>query len=254
MAIAVAGGAVAAAILLTTGTGSATQAAQAPAPQGTLRLVPDDLQDTSWLQTLAEAQVKAVAGGHGVPRFPVHRSAGRERHRLPAPHRRRRRQDLQGGALRPRQRPRDRGRRRRRPDSTSTSSTRSAATSSGRMPAAAGSRTSPRRPASAVAGKIGVSASFADIDNDGDADLYVTTVRGGNVLFENDGQRPLPRHLRGLRPRLRRALVGRRVLRLRPRRPARPVPRQRRTVHDRHDRGRRLQVLRRRSRTRSPAT
>jgi len=39
----------------------------------------------------------------------------------------------------------------------------------------------------AVAGKIGVSASFADIDNDGDPDLYVTTVRGGNVLFENDG-------------------------------------------------------------------
>jgi len=39
----------------------------------------------------------------------------------------------------------------------------------------------------AVAGRIGVSASFADIDNDGDQDLYVTTVRGGNVLFENDG-------------------------------------------------------------------
>jgi hypothetical protein len=35
--------------------------------------------------------------------------------------------------------------------------------------------------------KIGVSASFADIDNDGDADLFVTTVRGGNRLFENDG-------------------------------------------------------------------
>jgi hypothetical protein len=40
----------------------------------------------------------------------------------------------------------------------------------------------------AVPGKIGVSASFADIDNDNDQDLYVTTVRGGNVLFENDGQ------------------------------------------------------------------
>jgi len=40
----------------------------------------------------------------------------------------------------------------------------------------------------AVPGKIGVSASFADIDNDGDADLYVTTVRGGNVMFENDGK------------------------------------------------------------------
>ena len=40
----------------------------------------------------------------------------------------------------------------------------------------------------AVAGKVGVSASFADVDNDGDADLYVTTVRSGNVLFENDGK------------------------------------------------------------------
>lgn len=38
-----------------------------------------------------------------------------------------------------------------------------------------------------VAGKVCVSASFADIDNDGDEDLYVTTVRGGNMLFENDG-------------------------------------------------------------------
>ncbi len=38
-----------------------------------------------------------------------------------------------------------------------------------------------------VADRIGVTASFADIDNDGDPDLYVTTVRGGNVLFENDG-------------------------------------------------------------------
>jgi hypothetical protein len=36
-------------------------------------------------------------------------------------------------------------------------------------------------------GRISVAASFADIDNDGDPDLFVTTVRGGNVLFENDG-------------------------------------------------------------------
>jgi hypothetical protein len=34
---------------------------------------------------------------------------------------------------------------------------------------------------------VSVSASFADIDNDGDPDLFVTTVRGGNHLFENDG-------------------------------------------------------------------
>ncbi len=36
--------------------------------------------------------------------------------------------------------------------------------------------------------RISVAASFADIDNDGDQDLFVTTVLGGNVLFENDGR------------------------------------------------------------------
>ncbi|MEO8083354.1 MAG: CRTAC1 family protein [Ardenticatenales bacterium] len=40
----------------------------------------------------------------------------------------------------------------------------------------------------AVPDKIGSSAAFADIDNDGDPDLYTTSIRGGNVLFENDGK------------------------------------------------------------------
>jgi hypothetical protein len=40
----------------------------------------------------------------------------------------------------------------------------------------------------AMLGKVSVAASFADIDNDGDQDLYVTTVRAGNMLFENDGR------------------------------------------------------------------
>ena len=35
--------------------------------------------------------------------------------------------------------------------------------------------------------EIAVAASFADIDNDGDPDLFVTTVRHGNRLFENPG-------------------------------------------------------------------
>ena len=35
---------------------------------------------------------------------------------------------------------------------------------------------------------LGVTGSFADIDNDGDPDLFVTSVREGNFLFENDGK------------------------------------------------------------------
>jgi cytochrome oxidase Cu insertion factor (SCO1/SenC/PrrC family) len=38
-----------------------------------------------------------------------------------------------------------------------------------------------------VGDRIGVSAAFADIDNDGDPDLMVTAVRKGNMLFENLG-------------------------------------------------------------------
>ena len=39
----------------------------------------------------------------------------------------------------------------------------------------------------ALENRISVSASFADIDNDGDPDLYITAVREGNRLFENMG-------------------------------------------------------------------
>jgi len=39
----------------------------------------------------------------------------------------------------------------------------------------------------ADAGRIGVSATFADVDNDGDPDLYVTGLRSPNRLYENDG-------------------------------------------------------------------
>ena len=39
-----------------------------------------------------------------------------------------------------------------------------------------------------LADRICVGASFADVDNDGRPDLFVTTVRQGNVLFHNLGQ------------------------------------------------------------------
>lgn len=38
-----------------------------------------------------------------------------------------------------------------------------------------------------LVGRISVGAAFADTTNDGAQDLFVTTVRGGNVLFKNDG-------------------------------------------------------------------
>ena len=46
--------------------------------------------------------------------------------------------------------------------------------------------------ATAVAGvglgdRVCVAATFADYDNDGDQDLFVTSTRGGNVLFRNKG-------------------------------------------------------------------
>jgi cytochrome oxidase Cu insertion factor (SCO1/SenC/PrrC family) len=39
----------------------------------------------------------------------------------------------------------------------------------------------------AVPDEVGISASFADVDNDGDADLYLTRIRSGNKLFRNNG-------------------------------------------------------------------
>jgi len=40
----------------------------------------------------------------------------------------------------------------------------------------------------ALADRISVAAAFGDVDNDGDRDLYVTTTRGGNVFFRNEGK------------------------------------------------------------------
>ncbi len=40
----------------------------------------------------------------------------------------------------------------------------------------------------AVADRVSVAGGFADLDNDGDEDLFVTTVRQGNLFFRNDGK------------------------------------------------------------------
>jgi hypothetical protein len=40
----------------------------------------------------------------------------------------------------------------------------------------------------ALPGRVSVAAAFADIDNRGYPDLFITTVRGANALFLNDGQ------------------------------------------------------------------
>ncbi|MDX1384038.1 MAG: CRTAC1 family protein [Thermoanaerobaculia bacterium] len=44
-----------------------------------------------------------------------------------------------------------------------------------------------QRSGTGMSDRVAVSAAFADVDNDGDPDLYVTTVRGGTALFENLG-------------------------------------------------------------------
>ena len=66
----------------------------------------------------------------------------------------------------------------------------------------------------AVADRISVTASFADIDNDGDPDLFVTTVGMGNLMFENDGNRRVQGHHGGRWLGLCRTFVQRHFLRL----------------------------------------
>jgi enediyne biosynthesis protein E4 len=160
---------------------------QAPARDAAVRYVPDDLQDTSWLKKLGTAQARAVEGVKAFHDFAFtdrrSESGITFRHHIVADAGKTYKAahydhgnglaiaDVDGDGLTDiyfvnqvggNQLWRNTGR--------------------GKfedITASAGA---------AVPDRVSVTASFADIDNDGDADLYVTTVRGGNLLFENDGK------------------------------------------------------------------
>ena len=160
---------------------------QAPARDAAVRYVPDDLQDTSWLRKLGTAQVKAVEGVKAFHDFAFtdrrSESGITFQHHIVADAGKTYKAahydhgnglaiaDVDGDGL------------------TDIYFANQVGgnqlwrnTGGGKfenITAAAGV---------AVPDRVSVTASFADIDNDGDADLYVTTVRGGNLLFENDGK------------------------------------------------------------------
>ena len=152
-----------------------------------VRYVPDDLQETSWLQKLHEAQVKAMAGVSAFHDFQftdrVSASGITFRHRIV---------DDAGKTYKAAHYDHGNGLAIADVDGDGRTDIYFVNqvggnqlwrnTGGGRfedITASAGV---------SVPDKVSVSAGFADIDNDGDVDLYVTTVRAGNVLFENDGK------------------------------------------------------------------
>jgi hypothetical protein len=176
----------AAAVVLSALSTPPVSATQVPPRDPTIRFVPDDLQDTSWLQRLRDAQLKAVEGLSVFHDFQFTDRLGDSgitfRHRIV---------DDAGRTYRAAHYDHGNGIAIADVDGDGLSDIYFVNQVGGNqlwkntgggkfqdITASAGV---------AVAGRIGVSASFADVDNDGDADLYVTTVRGGNVFFENDG-------------------------------------------------------------------
>jgi enediyne biosynthesis protein E4 len=164
-------------------TGTAAAATQAPP---TVRFVPDGLQDTSWLQTLRDAQVKAA---EGVTAFHDFQFTDRQvesgitfRHRIV---------DDAGKAYKAVHYDHGNGVAIADVDGDGLLDIYFVNQVGGNQiwRNLGGGRFQDITASAGVAvpGKISVAASFADIDNDGDPDLYVTTVRGGNMLFENDG-------------------------------------------------------------------
>jgi hypothetical protein len=168
-------------------TGKGASAAQASQRDATVRFVPADLEDTPWLERLRDAQVKAAAGVTAFHAFQftdrLKESAITFKHRIV---------DDVGKTYKAAHYDHGNGLAIADVDGDGRSDIYFVSQAGGSQlwKNAGGGRFEDITAAAGVAvpGKVGVSAAFADIDNDGDADLYVTTVRAGNMLFENDGR------------------------------------------------------------------
>jgi enediyne biosynthesis protein E4 len=164
----------------------ATPSSSQPPQSAAVRYVPDDLQETSWLQKLRDAQLKAIAGVGAFHAFQftnrLSESGITFRHRIV---------DDAGRTYKAAHYDHGNGLAIADVDGDGRTDVYFANQVGGNQlwRNAGGGKFEDITSAAGVGvpGKVSVSASFADIDNDGDADLYVTTVRAGNVLFENDG-------------------------------------------------------------------
>jgi hypothetical protein len=173
-------------LLLSERTRPATSAAQVPSRDTTVRVVPEGLQDAAWLLRLRDAQIKAVAGVAAFHDFQftdrLTESGISFRHRIV---------DDAGKTYKAAHYDHGNGIAIADVDGDGLADIYFVNQVGGNQlwKNAGGGRFQDITASAGVGvpGKVGVSASFADIDNDGDADLYVTTVRGGNMLFENDG-------------------------------------------------------------------
>jgi enediyne biosynthesis protein E4 len=172
--------------MLLLATSAAPPAGQGAPQNAAVRYVPDDLQETSWLQKLRDAQLKTIAGVAAFHDFQftdrVKDSGITFRHRIV---------DDAGKTYKAAHYDHGNGLAIGDVDGDGRIDVYFVNQVGGNQlwRNAGGGRFEDITPAAGVGvpGKVSVSASFADVDNDGDLDLYVTTVRAGNMLFENDG-------------------------------------------------------------------